>query len=199
MKHELWIEAARYVDRELIPDQIALLRRYGDWLGTEAVRSGGLGPAEASKVDLRHIADSLLFATAFPEDPDVIWDLGSGVGLPGIPLAILLGDTGFHLIDRSGRRVELMKRAVRVLGLDNITVEQAELWDLSGPFPAVVSRATLPPTTMKGYLADRLAQGGIAVQGGSWAEKPVVDGWQTVEIPANILDHSVWLLIMRRR
>jgi 16S rRNA (guanine(527)-N(7))-methyltransferase RsmG len=150
-------------------------------------------------VDQRHLADSLLFATPLDHDPDLIWDIGSGVGLPGIPLAILMTDTEVVLIDRSERRVDLANRAIGVLGLDNVKVRQVDVEEIVGSFPTVVSRATLSPARMSELLRDRLLPGAMIIKGGSWTNRPLHPGWETLEIPPTVLDHTVWLLIMRRQ
>jgi len=189
---------AEYGDHSLDATQGDLLVKYRKWLATEAISSGLMGSAEIQRIDSRHIADSLLFA--FPMDePDEIWDLGSGAGLPGIPLAILLPDTKLVLIDRSGRRVDMLNRATRILNLPNVEVRQCDIGDLSGVTSTIVSRASIPPRQLAGTMKMHLEQGGTAVVGGSWKKKPVVLGWETVEIPPDILDHVVWLLIMRRQ
>jgi hypothetical protein len=91
-----------------------------------------------------------------------------------------------------------MKRAVRILDLENVTVEQGEIEQRSGLEMAVVSRATLPPDRARDLIRSRLQPGGVAVLGGSWTQRPEFEGWVTVEIPASVLDHSLWLLIMRQ-
>jgi 16S rRNA (guanine527-N7)-methyltransferase len=173
--------------------------RYRDWLVSEGQRAGGIGPGEADRVDHRHLGDSLLFASQLPADIDIVWDLGSGVGLPGIPLAICLPETEFALIDRSGRRCQLMQRVIRILDLRNCHVEQAEVENLTGRTGAIVSRAFLPPDDLAAMVRRHLDPGGVAVIGGSWRERPTHQDWTTVEIPADALDQTIWLLIMRRQ
>jgi 16S rRNA (guanine527-N7)-methyltransferase len=177
---------------------VDLLARYRDWLITEAVSSGLLGPAEVSRVDKRHIADSLLFAAPM-NAPEEIWDLGSGAGLPGIPLAILFPGTSVILIDRSGRCVDMLNRVTRILNLHNVEVRPTAIDELTGTTSSIVSRASLPPPKLTDTVKRLLVPGGLAVVGGSWTERPLVDDWETVEIPPDILDHVVWLLIMRRQ
>jgi 16S rRNA (guanine527-N7)-methyltransferase len=176
-------------------DRLAIYER---WLGNEAIAAGGLGPGELHRLHDRHVGDSLLFAVGLDPTPAHVLDLGSGVGLPGIPLAILLGATRFTLLDRSRRRVDLMRRAVRILELENVTVEQGEIEDWPDLEMAVVSRATLPPDRASALISPLLQPGGVAVLGGSWAQRPDHPGWVTREIPAKVLDHTIWLLIMRR-
>ena len=193
-----WLRAADYAGLELDPGQREQMSRFRLWLAEEGIRAGGLGPREESRLERRHLADSILFASQLGS-VDEVWDLGSGVGLPGIPLAISMPGTGFVLVDRSGRRVDLTRRAVRVLGLENCQVIAGEIESLSGPFPALVSRASLPPPQLAEVASRVLAPGGVAVVGGSWREAPRHPGWTTIEIPPHVLDQPVWLLIMRRQ
>lgn len=183
---------------ELTSNQYDTLGKYQRWLAEEAYPAGGIGPSELSRLEQRHIADSLLFARLLPQDAEEIWDLGTGVGLPGIPLAVAMPNASFRLVDRSGRRVGLARRAVRVLGIANCVVDQADMTQLEGSPDAIVARASLPPPEMEKVVNDLVKPGGVAVVGGSWSRKPTVPGWESVEIPSEVLDHSVWLLIMRR-
>ena len=195
---KLWREIAELAGFTLDQTQIQLLETYRGWLKAEAIPAGGLGPAEEDRLDQRHLADSLLFARPFPDAPESLADLGTGVGLPGIPLAILWPDTAVHLVDRSGKRIDLAKRARRVLGLENVETHLVDLEHLSRSFPAVVSRATIPPERMSQHLHRLLLPGGLAVVGGSWTVEPDAPGWDTLEISVEMLDRAVWLLIMRR-
>jgi 16S rRNA G527 N7-methylase RsmG len=187
--------------RDLSPAQSDILLVYREWLDEEAIPAGALGPAERDRLDDRHIADSLLFLHGWDhdEDPESIWDLGSGAGLPGIPLAVLLPDTQVTLVDRSSRRSELMRRAVRILGLDNVEVEETEIEDLNGTTAMIVSRATLGPLRLDRVVRGHLDWNGMAVVGGSWVSPPteVPPGWEIKEILPDSLDRTVWLLIMR--
>lgn len=181
--------------------QAALLDRYGRWLAEEAAVAGGLGPNEARRIDDRHLADSLLFARGWElgRPPTSLLDLGSGVGLPGIPLAVLWPATAVTLIDRSGRRVGLARRAVRVLGIANVTVVEAD----AGRHPPVeaelvVARAAGPVEEVRGW-ARTLAPGARRlVVGGSHLERPrePVSGERLLEVLAEVLDRPVWLRIM---
>lgn len=187
--------------RDLSPAQAGLLLAYREWLGKEAIPTGALGPAEKDRLDDRHIADSLLFLHGWSrdEDPETIWDLGSGAGLPGIPLAVLLPDTRLKLVDRSRKRGALLRRVVRVLGLDNVEIEESDIGDLKGSAPMIVSRATMGPVRLHPVLREHLAPDGVAVLGGSWVSRPteVPAGWEVKEIVSDSLDRAVWLLIMR--
>ncbi len=89
----------------------------------------------------RHIYDSL---TALPFVHGTrIADVGTGAGLPGIPLALCYPDKQFTLIDANGKKTRFIQHAVAHLGLGNVTVEQvrAESLQPAQPFDTVISRA----------------------------------------------------------
>jgi 16S rRNA G527 N7-methylase RsmG len=193
-----WIRAAEFAGLEPSVRQIEQIGRYGDWLISEGVAAGGIGPGETPRIDRRHLADSVLFATQMVDTAGPVWDLGSGVGLPGIPLAIVLPELEFVLLDRSGRRVDLMKRAVRILELDNCNVVHGDISDLRPPLETVVSRASLSPARLGDEMNRLLGPAGVALAAGSWEEAPAHPGWVSIEIPRDVLDQTVWLLMMRR-
>jgi 16S rRNA G527 N7-methylase RsmG len=194
--HRLWARCARWAGCNPSSNQLALLDRYRDWLLTEAMVAGGLGPNEGPRVDSRHIADSLLFARGFEQTPSRILDVGSGVGLPGIPLSIVMPDTEFVLLDRSGGRVELMRRVSRILDLPNVEVREGDIAGWVDQVDGIVSRGSLSPEQAATVFPLHLAPGGRAVIGGSWASPPDVIGFDLLEVPVTVLDQRVWLLIM---
>jgi 16S rRNA (guanine527-N7)-methyltransferase len=189
-----------------------LLERYASWLRDEAIRAGGLGPREGERLWSRHLADSLLFATAWRDrGPDELLDVGSGVGLPGIPLAILWPETKVTLLDRGGRRVRLLYRVVGVLGLSNVMIAQGDALAVADEWEAIVARGALRAPEFVGLSARLLSPGGTAVLGLSRREQPpertrdlvgIAEALglspELVGVPPEILDAPAWLLIMRR-
>lgn len=189
--------AARFAGIDLSGSELKRLETYADWLRTEGHDAGGIGPHELGRLEQRHLADSILFASLL-DSPRSTWDLGTGVGLPGVPLAVVMPETRFALIDRSGRRTDLLRRVVRILDLENCEVIQGEIGQLEGTTESVVTRASLPPDELRGVVAGLLGSGGMAIAAGSWVDRPEYEGWETVEIPAYVLDHTIWLLMMRQ-
>lgn len=189
-------QAAQWAGWSLDAEARSLLARLGDWLREEALPAGGLGPSEANRIEDRHLADSLLFARGWPPPtpPARLVDLGSGVGLPGLPLAILWRETEVTLLDRSGRRVDLARRAIRVLGLSNVEARQADAGRWSGVAEMVVARAAAPPERVREWGMGILVPGGVLVIGGSRRERPEPGPGETViETGPGILDRTVWL------
>lgn len=88
----------------------------------------------------RHILDSLSIAPYLYESP--ILDVGTGAGLPGIPLSIMNPDKKFVLLDKVDKRIQFLRHVKQVLGLNQVELrtERVEsLTDIS--FPCIVSRA----------------------------------------------------------
>lgn len=176
--------------------QLESLGRYRDWLEDEAVQAGGIGPNEGPHLLERHVADALTWLQPLERAPVTMLDIGSGVGLPGIPLAIAIPVTEITLLDRSGRRCGLLRRAVRVLGLDNVDVQQRDVTEWDAQADLVVSRASLPPEHLLPHLK-RLA-GSLAIVAGSTTAAVEIPGYSTVKIESRYLDSPRWLLIMRQ-
>lgn len=177
-------------------DQLESLGQYRDWLETEAFAAGGIGPNEAPHLMERHIADALTWLQPLDRAPSTLLDIGSGVGLPGIPLAIALPETSVTLLDRSGRRCGLLRRALRMLDLQNATVVEQDVANAITQVEVVVSRASLPPAQLRPHL-ERLA-GRLAIVGGSTAGPREVPGYSTAKIESRYLDSPRWVLIMRQ-
>ncbi len=184
--------------------QRSALLEFEAFLRSEAVVAGGIGPHEADRIRDRHVADSLMYALGLPSDTRTIVDVGSGVGLPAIPLAIALPDAKVTLVDRSQRRTDLAGRACRILRLSNVTIVNAEADPgLVGEHDAVTFRASLPieaATTLVAATVNPRIIGLLGVSRGT--AQPSVpaapDGivYQLDEVATGVLDSPFWLLRM---
>jgi 16S rRNA (guanine527-N7)-methyltransferase len=160
------------------------------WLDVEAISAGGLGPREGERLESRHLADSLAYAGGWEEAPADCADLGSGVGLPGLVLAIVWPGTAMTLIDRSAKRSDLVRRASRVARIP-VSVVEADVFSIRGPFSAVVSRAAVPAAKLRPVLTRLLTTGGRAVVSGDGSP---VAGFQALQV----LDRPTRLLMMQK-
>jgi 16S rRNA (guanine527-N7)-methyltransferase len=134
--------------RPLEPDPRALQEleaAYGD-----AVRLGFLGPREAARLRERHLDDALgLAAVRLPRAGERWVDLGSGAGLPGLPLASAYPEVTFTLVDAQRRRLDWVAATAARLHIDNVTVVHARLEEYGhGPgresFDVATARALGP-------------------------------------------------------
>lgn len=179
------------------------------WLRDEAIVAGGLGPAESDRLWTRHIADSLLFGYGL-DAADAVVDLGTGVGLPALPIAIAWPEVNVTAVDRSVRRTDLMNRAIRILDVNNVEIETADVTDVRGSYDRLTARAALPPLTIASLLPQLVTPSGIALVGLSHGQEPDVRDLmanlermsvvsEIVKPPYDVLDASVTLLRMSRR
>jgi 16S rRNA (guanine527-N7)-methyltransferase len=96
----------------------------------EAIRLGFLGPRERDRLWERHLDDALGLAALRQPGAGERWaDLGSGAGLPGLPLAVAYRATSFTLIDAQRRRLDWVAATAATLGLTNVAVVHARLED----------------------------------------------------------------------
>jgi 16S rRNA (guanine527-N7)-methyltransferase len=124
-------------------------------------------PGEAVDV---HLADSfaalpMLDQALDQELPPLVADVGSGAGVPGIPLAIARPAARFDLVEASQRKAGFLERVVERLDLSNAGVLRARAEELPGQgrreaYGVVVVRAVAPLATLVEYAAPLLAQGG---------------------------------------
>jgi 16S rRNA (guanine527-N7)-methyltransferase len=184
----------------LDPERVERLVRYRSWLAEEGIAGGAIGPNEGEQILERHVLEGLGFVAGFDAAPDQILDVGSGAGIPGIPLAIAWPDSVVTLLDRSGRKTSLLRRAVRVLELDNLRVQAADADVVEPGWPAVVMRAVFSPARTA-IVLDRLLAGsgtGVAAIGFEAVSPPPPAGrrMRTVTLESRILARRLRLLIM---
>jgi 16S rRNA (guanine527-N7)-methyltransferase len=135
---------AQAVVEAIYQDRYESISRYVDILTSTAVTRGLIGPREADRIWDRHILNSVALAGLIPAAATVV-DVGSGAGLPGIPLAILRADLRVTLLEPLLRRSAFLEEAVADLELaDRVTVVRARAEDHRQTYDVVVARALAP-------------------------------------------------------
>lgn len=109
---------------ELFGQRIELARGYTARLASDSETFGLLGPRELPRIWSRHVINSALLAELVPDGSKVV-DVGSGAGLPGIPMAIAQPNAHFTLVEPMERRSNWMQAVVDDLGIDNVTILRA--------------------------------------------------------------------------
>ncbi|MFB9886065.1 16S rRNA (guanine(527)-N(7))-methyltransferase RsmG [Balneatrix alpica] len=109
----------------------------------------------------RHLLDSLS-VHPYLQGQRLI-DVGTGAGLPGIPLAILNPDKAFSLLDSNGKRTRFLTQVKMTLGLQNVEVlnTRVESWQPPQPFDTVLSRAFASMQDMVKVTSHLLKPGGL--------------------------------------
>ncbi len=141
-QHEaLWSKGLQALDMSIDDSQLDRLKQYVDLLSRWNKTYNLTAVREPAKMIPTHIFDSLVVAP-FIRGANCL-DVGSGAGLPGIPLAILQPDRSFTMLDTNGKKTRFIQQAIIELGLSNADVVQSrvEQWQPTHRYQAIISRA----------------------------------------------------------
>ncbi len=149
--------------------QEELLQAYAAILAEQNERMNLVGNADPRVLEVRHIKDSLSILPPILEacpELETLIDVGSGAGLPGIPLAIALPGVQVTLLDALGKRCAFLEETAARLGLANVTVvnaraEEAARGPLRDRFDASVSRAVAKLPMLCELCLPLLRPGGV--------------------------------------
>lgn len=187
---------------------VRLLEEYG-------VERGLIGPREVDKIWERHVLNSAVIEELFKPNERVV-DVGSGAGLPGVPLAIARPDLRITLLEPMARRIAWLEEVKERLALDNVTVLRGRAEE--GPIRAqlkncdvVTARAVAPLEKLAKWCLPLLKGGGrmVALKGERAQEELNRDGvaveraggvnGRVVVVGADVLEVPTTVLIVERQ
>jgi 16S rRNA (guanine527-N7)-methyltransferase len=150
--------------REVFGDTAEKAERYAELLAGPGVERGLIGPNEVPRLWERHLLNSAAVASLVP-GPCSLVDLGSGAGLPGIVLALLLTDSDVTLLEPALRRTIFLEECVAELGLGNASVWRARAEQAAGALAVdvVTARAVAPLDRLATLALGLLKPGGIVL------------------------------------
>lgn len=149
--------------------RLELAQAYVARLSSAGIERGLLGPREVTRLWERHVLNCAVVESLLPSGTALV-DVGSGAGLPGIPLALVRPDLRVTLLEPLDRRAVFLSETVAALGLDRVTVLRARAEDAPREEWAVaVARAVAPMDRLARWTLPLLRPGGqlIALKGSS--------------------------------
>lgn len=188
--------------RERCASFLALLAKWNRTYNLTAIRA----PEE---MVTHHLLDSLAVLPFLPAQPGArLLDIGSGAGLPGLPLAIVRPDLAVTLLDSNAKKTAFIQQAINELGLANAhaVTARAEAFVAEKPFDAVIARAFAELSAFVAVALPHLAPGGALL-----AMKGVLPEAEIAALPPSVtvvatpalavpgLDAQRHLVIMRKR
>jgi len=152
---------AREIAYDCFGPSFESISRYVDMLTSRGVDRGLLGPREVPRVWERHILNSVAVADLVPVGSDVL-DVGSGAGLPGIPLAVLRSDLTVTLLEPLLRRSAFLLEAVDDLGLaGRVRVVRERVEEHRSRYEVVTARAVAPLPKLLPWLDSVRSPAGV--------------------------------------
>lgn len=190
-------------------DRLELAAAYAARLAGAGIERGLLGPREVPRIWDRHLLNSAVVADLI-DDGRIVADVGSGAGLPGIPLAIARPDLEVVLIEPLLRRSEFLAETVEALGLDRVTVLRSRAEDVrpAARFDVVTARAVAPMDRLAGWTMPLLRPGGalLALKGQSVSEelrdsaaslaRMGATSWRVEEVGAGVVDPATRVAVV---
>jgi len=166
------VEQEPAVASTVFGERIELARGYASLLARDSDLLGLLGPREMPKLWTRHILNSAVVAELI-EDGKTVCDIGSGAGLPGIPLAIAKPNCKFTLIEPMERRSDWLRDVAAELGLTNVEVLRARAEEVGSAYDIATARAVSALPKLLRMCVPLVHHGGeiLAMKGSKAAEE----------------------------
>ena len=164
-----WLQQSKLVlsdhQIQLLIEYVGLLDKWNKAYNLSSIR-------QVDKMLTHHIMDSVALAPWVTGQ--AILDVGTGAGLPGIPLSIVFPEKIFCLVDSNGKKIRFLKQVIYQLGLKNVQAEQARVESLGTDrqFDVIMARAVSTVSTLVQSTTGLLASGGqYLLQKGTYPEE----------------------------
>ena len=170
-----------------LADYIDLLMKWNKAYNLTAIR-------DPREMVVKHLFDSLSIVKHIKDSP--LLDVGTGAGLPGIPLAITRPDLDITLLDSNGKKTRFLTQAKTSLGLDNVSVIQGRIEQMTNEHPQNLERFRIITSRAFASLSDMvtLARESLARDGCFVAMKGLIPDDEIADLPDWIsLDHITTL------
>lgn len=177
-KEQRVVPPAPHCAVQVFGDRLLLAERFAAILTDSGVSHGLVGPREVPRLWERHILNCAVIHSAIASEQMVI-DVGSGAGLPGLALAIARPDLELHLVEPMLRRTSWLSMVVADLELTNVTVHRGRAQEFWGRLsaPVVTARAVARLSELATWCLPLLRPGGclLAIKGSSVAAEVEAD------------------------
>lgn len=200
--------------KKVFGERLPLAESYAQWLATAGIERGLIGPREVDRLWDRHILNSAVLGEVVAEGARIV-DIGSGAGLPGIPLAIARPDLTVQLVEPLLRRTTFLNEVVEDLGLAHVEVirgraEERDVLDHAGGADVVTSRAVAPLGKLTRWSLPLVKKGGSmrALKGSSVSEELVRDAkeikkagggqGEVLTVGGDVLEQSTHVVVIPR-
>ena len=176
--NDLWPALARRASIELTDAQQQKLARYLDLLLEANARMNLTRITDRAAAELQHVGDALTLLPLLPGGAIRIADVGSGGGVPGIPLAVARPDATFLLIESTKKKAAFLKQAIAALELPNVSVSEWRAEDVGHSnsretFDVALARAVATMSWLAEWCLPLVKKGGkvLAMKGPKVADE----------------------------
>ncbi|MGY6657102.1 16S rRNA (guanine(527)-N(7))-methyltransferase RsmG [Amycolatopsis sp. TRM77291] len=168
--------SVRSAASEVFGDRVEQAVGYVELLERHGVERGLIGPREVDRLWERHVLNSAVIGERIPDGARVV-DVGSGAGLPGVPLAISRSDLDIVLLEPMARRVDWLAEVAEKLELPITVVrgraEERQIREELGGADVVTARAVAPLARLANWCLPLVRPEGalVALKGASAGEE----------------------------
>lgn len=207
--HKLLREGAQQLGIVFSDEQISKLIKYIDLIEKWNDTINLVSKMDRKDIIIVHVLDSLAASKYFPKNAKTLLDFGSGAGLPGIPLKIILKELSIDLFDSRQKRTDFQKHTIRTLQLENIKAIHGKLMlengsPNPGSYDLILFRAVGSLSSVLPLINPLLKDSGtvIAYKGPSQNKEPRFSSALTltnqIEFKLPFIKHSRFLLFFQK-